>query len=74
MNAKELFELMKYLTDRRNERADMRNYYQQRYSDLLEQNQEKDAEYYKNAASEAGMEVSRLDYFLRTIGQIEVTR
>ena len=36
--------------------------------------EEKDKEFVKSAATKCGMEASKLDYFIRILEQIEVTR
>lgn len=77
MNVKETIELISYLKDRRDHCADMRNYYQEQYSKACNPEETALAEhkdYYKQEASKDGMEVSRLDYFIRILEQIEVTR
>ena len=75
MNVKETNELINYLSEKRKDAADMRNYYQDRLSKLTEEGGDvKDMEFVKNAASKCGIEVSRLDYFIRILEQIEVTR
>ena len=75
MNIQETIELIAYLKEKRNDAADMRNYYQDRLTKLTEEGgDEKKQEYLKGEASKCGIEVSRLDYFIRILEQIEVTR
>lgn len=75
MNVKETNELIGYLKEKREEAAQMRNYYQERLAKLIEEGgDDKNQEYLKSEASKSGIEVSRLDYFIRILEQIEVTR
>ena len=75
MNVKETMELLAYLKEKRNDAASMRNYYQDRLTKLTEEGgEEKDKEFVKSAATKCGMEASKLDYFIRILEQIEVTR
>ena len=75
MNVKETNEIIGYLKEKRDDAANMRNYYQDRLSKLTEEGGDvKDMEYVKKEASAYGMEVSKVDYFIRILEQIEVTR
>jgi len=75
MNVKETMEMIAYLKEKREEAAQMRNYYQERLAKVTEEGgDEKKQEYLKGEASKSGIEVSRLDYFIRILEQIEVTR
>jgi len=75
MNVKETMEMIAYLKEKREEAAQMRNYYQERLAKVIEEgSDEQNQEYLKGEASKSGIEVSRLDYFIRILEQIEVTR
>ena len=75
MNVKETMEMIAYLKEKREDAAQMRNYYQERLAKVIEEGgDEQNQEYLKGEASKSGIEVSRLDYFIRILEQIEVTR
>jgi ABC-type Fe3+-hydroxamate transport system substrate-binding protein len=75
MNVKETMEMIAYLKEKREDAAQMRNYYQERLAKVTEEGSDEQKQVYlKGEASKSGIEVSRLDYFIRILEQIEVTR
>jgi len=74
MNVKETIELISYLKDRREQAANERDYYQECYQKLVDKEEDQNQKFYKDQASKSGMEVSQLDYFIRILEQIEVTK
>ena len=74
MNVKEVYEMIAYFKEKRDDAANMRELYQNKYTEKLEADDELNREYYRKEASSYGQDVARCDYFIRILEQIEVTR